>query len=183
MGTGFSEPAPRWGHFTAAVEGEFYVWGGRTEDFHKKKSKLSLAASVHHFDPFQESWAEKCDSIDAPPLLYCGASASAMHHLYLYGGQTEDAEWQSSLHQLDTRSWVWKQLSSDGPMKKAGCGMINYGSRLVLFGGYGLPSSPSQPGFIPNSKSSHGSGWTNDLHVFDKRKGQQPLWYCSGVFK
>lgn len=173
MGTGFSEPAPRWGHFSAAVQGELVVWGGRTEDFHKKKGKLGLATCVHFFDPFQECWADikSVESRDAPPPLYNGASVSAMHHLYLYGGLTEDTQWQSSLHQLDTRSWAWKQLSSDGPMKKAECGMINYGSKLVLFGGYGLPSSPSQPGFIHNLKATDGSGWTNDLHVFDKNEG------------
>ena len=82
MGAGFSELSPRWGQFSAVVEGKFCVYGGRTKDF----------------------------------------------------------------LQLDTRTWTWKQLSSTGPMRKVGCGMVAHGSNLVLFGGYGIPSGPTQPG-------------------------------------
>ena len=177
-----SEPSPRWGQLSAVVEGKLCLYGGRTKDFLKEKS--GLASSVHSFDPFLDYWSEarayillrrlsedNCSGVP-PPGLYGGACASVGHHVYVYGGSDGSAR-QSSLHQLDTRTWTWKQLSSCGPMRKIGCGMVGYGSNLVLFGGYGIPSGPTQPGteFVKYSKSTDG-GWTNELHTFDLNEGE-----------
>ena len=172
MAAGFSEPSPRWGQLSAVVEGKLCVYGGRTEDFHKEKSRL--ASSVYSFDPFLESWsASKCSGVP-PPALYRSACASAGHHVYVYGGY-DGSDLQGSLHELDTRTWTWKQLSSSGPMmRKAGCGIVVYGSKLVLFGGYGIQSGPTQPGaeFVKSSTFTGGRGWTNELHTFDLIKGE-----------
>ena len=173
MGAGFSEPSPRWGHFSAPVQDKLLVWGGRAKDFAKEKNVL--ASTVHSFDPVLESWAENKPSGPPPPGLYSGACASAGHHLYVYGG-SGGSNRHGSLHQLDTKSWTWKQLSSAGlsPMKKIACGMVTYGSKLVLFGGYGTSSGPTQPGaeFVKSSKWAN--GWTNDheLHTFDLKEGE-----------
>ena len=149
------------------------MWGGRTKDFLKKKSEL--ASSVYCFDPLLEFWDVNKTSGDPPPGLYAGACASAGHHVYLYGGR-DISYYQSFLHQLDTRSWKWKQLSSagPGPMKKCGCRMVAHDSKLVLFGGYGYPSGPTQPGaeFIKNSRLTGGVGWTNEVHTFDLKEGE-----------
>ena len=175
-----AEPSPRYGHCSAIVDEKFYVWGGRAKGFLKGKSKL--ASSVHSFDPFLEFWAEnKCSGV-SPPGLYLGARASAGHHLYVYGG-SDRSHYQSSLHQLDVRSWTWKQLSSAGPMRKVGCGMVLCDSKLVLFGGSGIPSGPTQQGaeFIRSSKFADGRGWTNELHSFDLKEGTFSYYYfyCS----
>ena len=166
------EPSPRFGHCSALVEEKFCVWGGRTKDFLERKSEL--ASSVHSFDQFLEFWAEPEDESSGipPPGLYDGACASAGHHVYVYGGY-DGSKYQRSLHKLDTRSWTWKQLSSAGPMRKGGCGMVAHDSKLVLFGGFGVPSGPTQPGaeFVKNSKYTSGEGWTNELYVFDLNKG------------
>ena len=75
----------------------------------------------------------------------------------------------------------WTQLttpdSSSGPMKKTGCGMIAYNGCLVLIGGHGFPCGPIQPGaeFVKNDRSTDSSGWSNELHVFDVRKGEAVL--------
>jgi hypothetical protein len=55
-------------------------------------------------------------------------------------------------------------------MKKAGSGMIAYDSKLVLYGGYGPPSYPTQPGseFIKDSRYTDGDGWTNEVHTFEE---------------
>ena len=172
MGAGFSEPSPRWGQFSAVVEGKLCVYGGRTKDFLKEKS--GLASSVHSFDGLLESWySEDTGGVPPPAGLYIGACASAGHHVYVYGGYDGSAP-QGSLHQLDTRTRTWKQLSSTGPMRKTACRMVSYGSNLVLFGGYGIPSGPTQPGaeFVKWSKYTDGSGWTNELHTFDVIKGE-----------
>ena len=81
----------------------------------------------------------------------------------------------NSLHQLDTQSWTWSELTKSGPMRKAGCGMIAFDRNLLLFGGYGLPSGPTQPGakFINDSKYTYHRGWTNELHLFDFKKGEE----------
>ena len=165
------EPSPRLGNYSALVEEKFCVWGGRTKDFLTEKSELT--SSVHSFDPFLEFWDVNKISGDPPPGLYTGACASAGHHVYLYGG-SDGSHLQSSLHQLDTRSWTWKQLSSTGPMRMGACGMVAHDSKLVLFGGYGSPSGPTQPGaeFIKDSRLTGGQGWTNEVHTFDLKEGE-----------
>ena len=165
------EPSPRWGHYSARVEEKFSVWGGRTKDFLKENSEL--ASSIHSFDPFLEFWDKNKLSGVPAPGLYHGACASAGHHVYLYGGYDGSCH-QSSLHQLDTRSSTWKQLSSAGPMRKVGCGLVACDSMLVLFGGYGFPSGPTQPGaeFIKSSRFTDGRGWTNEVNTFDLKEGK-----------
>ena len=167
------EPSPRFGHYCALVEEKFCVWGGRTKDFLKEKSELT--SSVHSFDPFLEFWDPDVNKIsgDPTPGLYTGACASAGPHVYLYGG-TDGSRLQSSLHQLDTRSWTWKRLSSAGHMRMVSCGMVAHDSKLVLFGGNGYPSGPTQPGaeFIKHSKFNDGAGWTNEVHTFDLKEGE-----------
>ena len=56
-------------------------------------------------------------------------------------------------------------------MRKAGCGMVSYDDQLILFGGYGTPSGPTQPGaeFVEHTG---GAGWTNELHMFNVQKGE-----------
>ena len=167
------EPSPRWGHYSALVEEKFCVWGGRL------KEKSEFVSSVHCFDPLAllEFWA--VNRISGPgvphPGLYIGACASAAAgpHIYQYGG-TDESRLQSSLHQLDTRSWTWKKLSSTGPMKKVSCGMVAHGSKLVLFGGRGVPSGPTQAGaeFTKDSRYTDGVGWTNEVHTFDLKEGE-----------
>ena len=147
------------------------MWGGRTKDFLQEKSELT--SSVHSFDPFLEFWVKNKFGGVPPPGLCNGACTSAGHHVYQYGG-SDRSRFQSSLHQLDTRSCTWKQLSSAGPMRKRACGMIAHDSKLVLFGGYGFPSGPIQPGaeFIKNRNITDGRGWTNEVHTFDLKEGE-----------
>lgn len=160
----FSEPPPRWACFSAAVETKLYIWGGCT-------SVSEPASSIHCFDPLSESWVEeKCSGLP-PPTLSLGACAAAGQYLYVYGG-SNGSRYQSSLFQLDTKSLAWKRLSSAGPTRKVGCTMVVYGNKLVLFGGYGFPCGPTQPGaeFIKSGTNAD-RGWTNELHTFDLKKG------------
>ena len=68
---------------------------------------------------------------------------------------------------------MWTRLPS-GPMKKCGSGMIVYDSKLVLFGGLGIPSGPTQPGseFIVKESDTDGLGWTNELHTYNLKEGE-----------
>ena len=61
--------------------------------------------------------------------------------------------------------------------------MVAFDRKLLLFGGYGNLSGPIQPGakFIKNvinSDSSGGSGWANELHLFDLKEGEGVL-HCA----
>ena len=143
MGSSLSEPSPRGGHHSAAVGGQLYVFGGRTKNFSKGKSEL--ATCVHSFNQCLETWQTRETTGKPPPGLYSGACISSGHHIYLYGGHNKGSRKQDSLHRLDTDSLKWSQLPS-GPMRKTGCGMVCYDDQLILFGGYGIPSGPTQPG-------------------------------------
>ena len=100
--------------------------------------------------------------------------------LYVYGGWDGQSA-SNSLHTLDLVTLNWKELTpsnpADAPMKMSGCGMVAYGkNQLVLFGGFGLPSSENgkiQPGsmFFRRNSISGEKGWTNELKVFNIEEG------------
>ena len=165
MTSSLPEPSPRWGHYSAAVGGQLYVCGGHTKDF-AEESEMS----VHSFNQCTERWQTK--PVKGGPHLYYGACTSSSRNIYLYGGIDGSCR-HDSLYQLDADSLEWSQLPS-GPTRKAGCGMVSYEGKLILFGGYGTPSGPTQPGaeFIENFGFTDGRGWTNELHMFDVQKGE-----------
>ena len=170
MGAGASEPSPRWNHYSAAVETKLYVWGGDTKDFSKDESKLT--STLHVFDLFTESWKTKSTTGASPPGVTWGASATAGHHLYQYGGYGSSS--QSSLHHLDTTTSHWTKLPEGPAKRKIGCCMVRCKDMLVLFGGL-----------------SDG-GLTDELHVFNLKTSKElylipdpamiPLTTCLGTW-
>ena len=163
LGT-ISEPPPRWGHFSAPVEGVgLCMWGGCTKLSHTKGNEP--LSDVYTFDPRHRLWRAHSTTDPPCPYLYEGACASDGHHLYLYGGY-DGSEFRGSLHQLNCKTWQWTELrdcnDSDGPKRKKGCGMVAYEDQLVLFGGYGILSD------CPHPKPE----FTNDLHVFSLKEGK-----------
>ena len=149
-----AEPSPRWGHLSVAVGHRLYVWGGQDGN------KALASALQYSFHRESESW-EHCQSGGSlPPTLYYGACASIVEDLYFYGG-TDSSDSQGRLYKLNTKSRKWQELSSAGPKKKTRCKMIAYGKKLVVFGGYGIPSGAQ---YIDRR-------WTNELHMFDLEKG------------
>lgn len=170
MSANISEPSPRRDHFSAPVEDKLYVWGGTGG-----LEKSVVTSIVHHYDPDSETWNNNTCEGPHPPGIREGACASTDHHLYTYGGFNEQMDVQGTLHLLDTRSRRWKLISSEGgPMKKTGCRMVIYDSKIVLFGGYGEPSGPIQPGAQFDKVTGTGSsGWTNELHTFNLKEGER----------
>ena len=167
--THFSEPCPRSRHFSIVEDvHNLYVWGGFGDEEDVDES------IVHHYDPNTETWSDKRCEGPPPPGSRSGACASIGHHLYTYGGYDAAGDNHGTLHGLDTKSWMWSQLSSDGPMEKLGCGMIAYGCKILLFGGKGVPSGPIQPGaeFVKDAGYIDGRGWTNEVHIFDLKEGE-----------
>jgi len=66
-------------------------------------------------------------------------------------------------------------------MAKFGAGMIACGDNLALFGGYGVPRGPTQPGssFIKHAKSVDGGGCTNEVHIYHTKEGMR---FMNGSF-
>ena len=165
------EPLPRIGHFAAGAEERLYVLGGGTKDFHKIKSELE--SSVEIFNTHLETWDKIVTKGSPPPGLYWGACASSGQYIYTYGG-SDGSSLQGTLNQLDTKTYKWKLLSphtNGGPMKKSGCKMVFYQTKLVLFGGYigDSPTGHAQPG------ASYKDRKTNELHVFDLKEGEKEI--------
>ena len=154
------------------------MWGGRTEDF-SESNRRKLASVVEIYDPYLaiEAWQQEATTGVPPPGLYDGGCTSG-HELLLWCGGHDGKSRFGALHQLNTMLLKWEELhpknASQGPMAKSGCGLALFQlGKVGLFGGYGIPTGPTQPGstFIRNTGSSDGGGWTNEFHLFDLQEG------------
>ena len=170
------EPSPRFGHCATPVGGRCFLWGGCVADSSATDRK-KLASTVDIFDPYLEMWEQHATSGVPPSGCQLGTYTSVLDLLYSFGGG-DGALYYNTLHMLDPTSLEWKELQvlnqADGPMRKLGCGMVPFGQdRLALFGGYGIPTGPAQPGatFVENTSYTDGSGWSNELHIFNINEG------------
>ena len=165
------EPSPRFAHYAVPIRGRVYAWGGRTQDF-SESARQKLESVVETFDPYTEVWQQRGTSGSPPPGVYDGACAAMGDSMYVCCGW--DGSNHSGLHEFDTATLQWKdRTATEGPMRKYGCRMISYeGDKLALFGGFGYPTGPIQPGskFIKNTRYT-GYGWTNEFHLFNTREG------------
>ena len=105
-----------------------------------------------------------------------------MDSLYWFGGNDGNS-FYNSLHRLDPTTLKWREIQplnkADGPMRKIGCGMVSFRDQLAMFGGYGIPTGPTQPQTMftkdVNYNSTDGRGWSNELHVFTIKEGMWAL--------
>ena len=176
------EPSPRFGHGAAAVGGRCYLWGGRVQDF-SESGRRKLASTVDIFDPYLETWEEHPTTGVPPPGLYDGACTSLLDSLYWFGGWDGSSRYKS-FHRLDTTTLEWTEIQplnkADGPMRKYGCRMVTFlQDKLAVFGGYGIPTGPTQPGamFTKDTESTDRMGWSNELHVFNISEGMWGQYY------
>ncbi len=160
------QPAPRFGHYTVSIAGKVYVWSGCGAEGVKRQSVVEV------IDGIVEEWQQKTTTGVPPPPMYRGACAAVGTSMYVTCGY-DGASWYSSLHSLDSVSYVWNGVQptnpGDGPMEKFGCGMISIDDdKLALIGGYGKPTHPLQPGatFVRNTNYTDGRGWTDAFHLF-----------------
>jgi N-acetylneuraminic acid mutarotase len=165
------EPRLGLGHYSAVVNGKIWTWGGQT-----KSSPQPPSDVVQIFDPDQEKWEFVPTDGKQPSTLYYGACTSVENSMCIYGGQEADSAevYTNSLYKLDLdaskNQVTWTLLNDEGPMKNAGCRMVNYKNRLILFGGYGEQptSSKSKEYFDSTSyKSRRGCGWMNLLCIYE----------------
>ncbi len=136
----------------SASSEQLFMYGGCVLNFNENKRQLRN--EVHIYECSTESWKALPTTGTPPPGVYNCATAYSDHILYLFGGQ-DDTSLYASLHQLDTRSMTWTQLSPQhyrGPSRKCGCQMIYYNDSLIVIGGYAIQDS---------------RGWTNEIHKYD----------------
>ena len=172
------QPSPKYGHYAGQVGRKSYTWGGCTQDFrHGGQDKLKSTVNV--FDPYLETWQEQRTTGVPPRGLYHGAAVAHSTSLYSFAGD-DGKSFQSSLHELDTNTMVWKNVHvsdpTNSPMPKNVCGMVFFGTHhLATIGGYGIPTQPIQTGssFHKSTNYTDGRGWTNEFHVFDVTEGKQ----------
>ena len=164
----FDEPPPTWGHSSAVVDGELYVYGGATEHIFRRYEELP----IYTFNQFTETWLTRLSAGKIPFGLLYGACTSLDHYIYHYGGSHSGSDgkiWMcDTLHRLDTNLLEWSQLLS-GPTKKDGSSIISFQDQLAVFGGYGLPKELGVK-FAKDERFRAG-GWTNELHLFDLKEG------------
>ena len=174
MAAVYSEPSPRWGHCSAAVQGQLYVWGGRTRGGVQCIKEIERS-NLHVLDPFTESWETKSTTYSEAPTagIHLSACASEGSNLYVYGGSISPTYYINTFYRLDVTTLIWKELPS-GPTKKCGCRMIHYNEQLLLYGGFGMQSESTEQeaDFINPEKADISEGWTNELHSFDLKEGE-----------
>ncbi len=168
------EPSPRANAAASASSEQLYIYGGLVDNFDENKRQLSTVIQI--YECTTESWKELPTSGTPPPGIIGCATSYSGHVLYLYGG-LDGTSYHASLHQLDTTSMTWKQLSSQhdsGPMRKTECQMIYYNDSIIAIGGYGLPSGELQSGsqFTKNKHHQDGRGWTNEIHEYHISQGK-----------
>ena len=165
----YYEPCPRMWHRAAHIGDKLYMWGGRTAESSRKK----LTSVVEIYDPYFEAWQQEATTGVSPPGLYGGGCTSANESLLWYGGYDGKSRF-GTLHQLNTASLNWEELyqrTPQGPIAKSACGLTFFqGNKAALFGGFGIPTGPTQPGSIFTKYTGSG-GWTNEFHLFDLQEG------------
>lgn len=172
----FRKPEPRAWHRSWQAGSKSIIQGGMTQDF-STETQRRLSSVVYIFDPYTEKWQEK--KVNGEALvhgLYAAASASVNDEHFTFGGRG-DQKIYNSLHRLkDVSQWTElcpKEKSQTLPMEKQGAGMVAFGDRLAVFGGYGVPHGHNQRGssFImkdtTNAKRYRDvTGWTNEFHIY-----------------
>ena len=91
------EPSPRYGHYAAAVDGQFYLYSGRTVRYTAEKEMLQSLVEV--LDPLTERWTQKTTEGDIPPGMYDGTCTSTGQDLFTFGGRNEKL-WYGDLYRL-----------------------------------------------------------------------------------
>ena len=171
MAQSLYEPDLRYTPYSAVINEELCMWGG--------KSVATTSLQVYH--PCLESWRQ-LDTQGPPPTgLGYGCSAHSENYFYVYGG-VRHGPYSGRLHRLDTKTFSWTQLaahSADSPMKKVGCGMIIYENSVIIIGGWGIRNGPIQPGseWI-KLRDEDNEGWTNEMHKYDQCEGEGIFTIC-----
>ena len=156
------EPEPRRGAFSAAINSNFFLWGG--------EGASDDLSNVHVFDSSSGAWTANQTTGTPPPRHQWGASTSVGDIMYTYGGRDNDYNESGSLNELNIKTLVWKLLSQEGPMKKRFCAMAAIKEMLILFGGRTRSPGNIQPG---SQCVKYADDYClNELHVYNLKTSE-----------
>ena len=172
------EPAARFHHASCSIDSGVIVRGGRTLDSESGSmdARIKLANSIELFDPYLEVWRQLNTTGTPHPGLEGATCASVADDVYMYGGSSGE-RFEGVLSYFDMKKLTWSQLcpeaTAGAPMRKLGCGLVIVHGNIIVIGGYGIPTGPTQLGasFIKNNNVSDGGGWTNEIHSFSIGQG------------
>ena len=175
---GWREPAGRYGHSTAVVNNQLYLWGGYQKGMHEvhdSAEKRQFFSIVEAFDVNNGCWEQRTTR-GTPPLGVRGFACVAVRNdLHYFGGWCGHRDcYHNSVHTLSTSTLQWRMLAPStttvwAPMKKAFCGMVHFTDGeedlLCVVGGNGhaVPSSRQHRALY---QSVYGGVHTNEQHIF-----------------
>ena len=171
------EPVSRLFHISFPAKRLLYVWGGQTVDIEtgSEAVKIKLKSCIEEFNPDLEVWRQLNTAGTPHPGLSYAACVSDGENVFMYGGSSAKRR-EGVLSRLNLETLTWSQLSPEtagGPMRKGGCGLIIVQDKLVLIGGYGIPTGPIQPQatFVRNTMFTDVKGYSNEIHEFNMSQG------------
>ena len=152
--SGSASPSARAAPFIASAGKLVYLWGG-----HRDTEPETVFIYRHD----TETWMRQLTKGPHPPTgLYNGGCTILGNCLYIYGGIVEGSGY-GDLCELNTKTWTWRKVCEGGsrrglrgPGKKEGCRMISYKNKLLVVGGYSVPTPSRQE-----------SGRTNEIHLYN----------------
>ena len=150
------EPKSRYGAISAAINSNFYLWGG---------IGASVLSEVNMFDSSSGAWTAKHTTGTPPPGYMYGAFTSDGDIMYTYGGVEQNGGNTSCLYELSMNTLVWQLLSQEGPTKKRGSAMAAINGMLVLIGGHTKSPGEIQPG--SQCVEIDDDYYLNELHVYN----------------
>ena len=158
------EPAGRWGHCSAFIDGKYYTYGG-----HFGAGGSPPLSMVEILDLVTEKWQQIPTAGEAPPGHISASCAVIGTYLFHFGG-SDRYKYYNTIHCLETSTLTWSAVlpanSQEAPMPKCDSGMLIYANNLVVAGGYGvLPQHPHPDKYVPDP-DREGEGWTNEVHCF-----------------
>ncbi len=160
------EPPPCFYPFSAEADRLHYFCKGY--GLNERSNSLSV------YECNTELWSMKPTTGPAHPGLRRGCSVIVGRQWYLFGGWGGSTFYNDmSKLDLDTLHWSKVQTTGSQPIRKGGCGLVRVDERtLCVIGGYGI--GPTQPGstFTRDTRFFDGSGWTNEIHLFDVQDGR-----------
>ena len=158
------QPLPRAWHAAVGIGSKLVVWGGDGGSTKIKTRELAV------FDVPSLTWEEDppvVDGSDMPDGLRGMAVTSDGETAYCCGGQTGSSypcTYYNKLFQITPSRHLCQELeptspSHTAPEKSSGSRLVQFGDKLVLYGGY------------------TGHERTNELHVFHTKTSECELWY------
>lgn len=176
------QPAARWGHHTAVVNGTLYLWGGlrmpHTYFSLERSSELEALNFVEVFEIQNGYWKQRITSGTPPRGFFNYSCAVIGSNIYYFGGDC-DGNYQNNLTFLNTENMEWTEITPATseevwPMKKQICGMVPFGFSdeefLHVVGGFATLSSVS-PLKDTSSVSFPQDRWCSEEHIYSLKKG------------